>query len=128
MDNWAGICTKASQEKLSVIANVAAQKAAANRLIQAFTKGSLESTYQRDDFRKGHIAGSINLLPSEIKANNVGELEKHKDKPVIVVDGSGMQCQEPANALTKAGFAQVFVLKEGVAGWAGENLPLVRGK
>ena len=76
---------------------------------------------QRDDFRKGHIAGSINLLPSEIKANNVGELEKHKD-------GSGMQCQEPANALTKAGFAQVFVLKEGVAGWAGENLPLVRGK
>ncbi len=43
---------------------------------------------QRDDFRKGHIAGSINLLPSEIKANNVGELEKHKDKPVIVVDGS----------------------------------------
>ncbi|STL76355.1 putative rhodanase-like exported protein [Escherichia coli] len=46
--------------------------------------------------RKGHIAGSINLLPSEIKVNNVGELEKHKDKPVIVVDGSGMQCQEPA--------------------------------
>lgn len=42
---------------------------------------------QRDDFRKGHIAGSINLLPSEIKANNVGELEKHKDKPVIVIDG-----------------------------------------
>lgn len=83
---------------------------------------------QRDDFRKGHIAGSINLLPSEIKANNVGELEKHKDKPVIVVDGSGMQCQEPANALTKAGFAQVFVLKEGVAGWAGRLLPLVRGK
>ena len=30
---------------------------------------------QRDDFRKGHIAGSINLLPSDIKANNVGELE-----------------------------------------------------
>ena len=40
---------------------------------------------QRDDFRKGHIAGSTNLLPSEIKANNVGELEKHKDKPLIVV-------------------------------------------
>ncbi len=31
---------------------------------------------QRDDFRKGHIAGATNLLPSEIKANNVGELEK----------------------------------------------------
>jgi rhodanese-related sulfurtransferase len=31
---------------------------------------------QRDDFRKGHIAGAINLLPAEIKANNVGELGK----------------------------------------------------
>lgn len=67
---------------------------------------------QRDDFRKGHIAGATNLLPSEIKANNVGELEKHKDKPLIVVDGSGMQCQESANALIKAGFEKVFVLKE----------------
>lgn len=83
---------------------------------------------QRDDFRKGHIAGSLNLLPAEIKANNLGELEKHKDKPIIVVDGSGMQAQEPANNLNKAGFGRVFVLKEGVAGWSGENLPLVRGK
>ncbi|WP_054178021.1 rhodanese-like domain-containing protein [Trabulsiella odontotermitis] len=83
---------------------------------------------QRDDFRKGHIAGSINLLPSEIKANNVGELEKHKSQPIIVVDGSGLQAQSPAGELAKAGFAQVYVLKEGIAGWSGENLPLVKGK
>ena len=83
---------------------------------------------QRDDLRKGHIAGAINLLPSDIKANNVGELEKHKSQPIIVVDGSGMQAQEPASALNKAGFEKVFVLKEGIAGWRGENLPLVRGK
>ncbi|MGP3593796.1 rhodanese-like domain-containing protein [Vagococcus sp. WN89Y] len=83
---------------------------------------------QREDFRKGHIAGAVNLLPNEIKANNVGELEKHKATPIIVVDGSGMQAQEPANALTKAGFEKVFVLKEGIAGWSSENLPLVRGK
>ncbi|PHP45014.1 rhodanese-like domain-containing protein, partial [Salmonella enterica] len=48
---------------------------------------------QRDNVRKGHIAGAANLLPGEIKANNVGELEKHKGKPIIVVGGSGMQCQ-----------------------------------
>jgi rhodanese-related sulfurtransferase len=83
---------------------------------------------QRDDFRKGHIAGSINLLPGEIKANNVGELEKHKTKPIIVVDGSGMQAQSPAGDLAKAGFDQVYVLKEGISGWSGENLPLVKGK
>ena len=83
---------------------------------------------QRDDFRKGHIAGAINLLPAEIKANNIGKLEKHKAQPIIVVDGTGMQAQESANALHKAGFENVTVLKEGISGWSGENLPLVRGK
>lgn len=83
---------------------------------------------QRDDFRKGHIAGAVNLLPGEIKANNVGELEKRKSTPIIVVDGTGLQAQTPANELVKAGFEKVFVLKDGVSGWVGENLPLVRGK
>jgi rhodanese-related sulfurtransferase len=58
-------------------------------------------------FRKGHIAGAINLLPAEIKANNIGELEKHKAQPIIVVDGTGMQAQESASALHKAGFRNV---------------------
>lgn len=83
---------------------------------------------QRDDFRKGHIAGAVNLLPGEIKANNVGELEKRKSTPIIVVDGTGLQAQTPANEMVKAGFEKVFVLKDGVSGWVGENLPLVRGK
>ncbi|EOC0124698.1 rhodanese-like domain-containing protein [Cronobacter sakazakii] len=83
---------------------------------------------QRDDFRKGHIASAMNVLPADIKTNNVGELDKHKAKPVIVVDGNGLTAQESATALTNAGFEQVYVLKEGVAGWSGENLPLVRGK
>ncbi|WP_313080398.1 rhodanese-like domain-containing protein [Atlantibacter sp.] len=83
---------------------------------------------QREDFRKGHIASALNVLPNEIKANNTGELDKHKAQPIIVVDGNGMSAQESANALMKAGFERVFVLKDGVAGWSGENLPLVRGK
>ena len=83
---------------------------------------------QRDDFRKGHIASAINLLPNEIKNGSLGELEKHKANPIIVVDASGMSANDAATALHKASFERVFVLKEGVAGWSGENLPLVRGK
>jgi rhodanese-related sulfurtransferase len=52
---------------------------------------------------------------------------KTQKQTLIVVDGSGMQ-QDSATALIKAGFEQVSVLKDGVAGWSGENLPLVRGK
>jgi rhodanese-related sulfurtransferase len=52
----------------------------------------------------------------------------HKAQPIIVVDATGMQAQESASALHKAGFENVTVLKEGISGWSGENLPLVRGK
>lgn len=82
----------------------------------------------RDDFRKGHIIDSINLTPSEIKDNNLGELDKHKQKPVIVVSASGMESGKPAEHLVQHGFEKVFILKEGIAGWSGENLPLARGK
>ncbi|WP_043892621.1 rhodanese-like domain-containing protein [Providencia sneebia] len=82
----------------------------------------------RDDFRKGHIIDSVNLTPSEIKDNNLGELEKYKQKPVIVVSANGMEAGKPAEHLAQHGFEKVFILKEGIAGWSGENLPLARGK
>lgn len=82
----------------------------------------------RDDYRKGHIANSLNVLPADIKSGNFGELEKHKSQPVIVVCGNGVSSQDSTALLTKAGFEKVTLLKEGIAGWSGENLPLVRGK
>ncbi|WP_413726068.1 rhodanese-like domain-containing protein [Sodalis sp. RH16] len=82
----------------------------------------------RDDYRKGHIANALNLTSSEVKSGNFGELDKAKTKPVIVVCATGTTSREPAENLNKAGFERVYVLKEGISGWSGENLPLVRGK
>lgn len=82
----------------------------------------------RDDYRKGHIANALNLTSTEIKGGSLGELEKSKAKPVIVVCATGSTSREPAENLNKAGFERVYVLKEGISGWSGENLPLVRGK
>ncbi|ATA26156.1 rhodanese-like domain-containing protein [Brenneria goodwinii] len=82
----------------------------------------------RDDYRRGHIANAFNLLPNDIKNGSVGELEKHKAQPVIVVCANGMSSREAAANLLNAGFERVMVLKDGLAGWSGENLPLVRGK
>ncbi len=82
----------------------------------------------RDDYRKGHIANALNLTSTEIKNGSVGELDKAKTKPVIVVCATGTTSREPAENLNKAGFERVYVLKEGISGWSGENLPLIRGK
>ncbi|MFI8417838.1 rhodanese-like domain-containing protein [Serratia sp. NPDC078593] len=85
-------------------------------------------TRSREDFRKGHIANAINLTASEIKNGSLGELEKHKTQPVIVVCANGTAARAPAEELNKAGFENVTTLKDGIAGWSGENLPLARGK
>ncbi|PIJ49669.1 rhodanese-like domain-containing protein [Erwinia sp. OLTSP20] len=85
-------------------------------------------TRGRDDFRQGHISGALNIQASEIKKGQFGELEKHKAAPVIVVCATGQSAQEAAAKLYAAGFTQVSVLKDGISGWSGENLPLVRGK
>lgn len=82
----------------------------------------------RDDYRKGHITGAINVTATDIKNDNFGELSKHKDKPIIVVCASGHSATDSASRLIAAGYANVSILKEGIAGWSGENLPLVRNK
>jgi len=81
-----------------------------------------------DEFRKGHITDAINVLPSDIKASNFGSLEKRKSDPIIVVCKTGQTAQDSAAVLIKSGFEKVSVLKNGIAGWNEENLPLVRGK
>ena len=82
----------------------------------------------KEEFISGHIMGSIHILPSEIKSNSFGELEKHKTNPVIVVCKSGQTASSSANALAKAGFENVFLLKEGLIAWKEGNMPLVKGK
>lgn len=82
----------------------------------------------RDEYRQGHIAGALHILPSQIKEQNVTELEKHKSAPIIVVCKTGQTAQESANLLKKAGFEHVNLLKDGLISWNEANLPLIRSK
>lgn len=82
----------------------------------------------KDEYRKGHITDALHILPSDIKAGSLGNLENHKSDPIIVVCKSGQTAQESANLLAKAGFEKVSVLKNGLIAWNEANLPLVKGK
>ena len=79
-----------------------------------------------EEFQRGHIIDSINLLPSEIKNQNIGKIEQHKETPVILVCANGAISGASAEILAKQGFNHVYTLKEGLAGWRAANLPLVR--
>ncbi len=53
------------------------------------------------------------------------ELEKHKDKTIIVVCASGMHAGGACSELKKEGFIAAR-LSGGISGWRSENLPVVK--
>lgn len=78
----------------------------------------------QDDFKRGHIINSLQLLPSDVKNKNLGKLEHHKEQPVILVCANGMTARASGELLAKQGFTQLYALQEGIAGWNAANLPL----
>ncbi|MGO4998767.1 rhodanese-like domain-containing protein [Oceanisphaera sp. W20_SRM_FM3] len=79
-----------------------------------------------DDFRKGHITGAVNLPASQIKANDLSQIQKYQQKPVILVCDTGMTTSGLGRILTKAEFTQVYALRGGMADWRTQNLPVAK--
>jgi rhodanese-related sulfurtransferase len=79
------------------------------------------------DFAQGHIINAINL-PMNGFANQIGTLQKHKDKPIIVNCRSGAQSSGACSQLRKQGFGEVYNLRGGILAWQNANLPLTRKK
>jgi rhodanese-related sulfurtransferase len=79
------------------------------------------------DFAQGHIINSTNLPMNGLK-NQMGTLQKHKDKPIVVTCRSGSQSAMACRELRKDGFAEVYNLRGGVLAWQSANLPLTRKK
>jgi len=82
----------------------------------------------RDDaeFAAGHIAEAkhipLSQLPERIK-----ELNKFKERPVLVYCESGARASKAAAILAKNEFKQVQQLQGGIRAWQDAKLPLVKG-
>jgi|SRR5690554_978174 len=76
------------------------------------------------EFGAGHIASSIHIPLEKVK-ERITELEKYKDKLVIVVCASGISAGSACTALQKAGF-KTARLQSGINGWNSQNLPTVK--
>ncbi len=79
----------------------------------------------RDDgeYQGGHIINSVHI-PLTGLSDRLGELEKHKDKPIIVGCRSGQRSARACSTLRKQGFERVYNLAGGVMAWQNANLPL----
>jgi len=77
------------------------------------------------EFAAGHMRDSKNIPLAELP-NRIGELEKSKTKPVIVVCQTGTRSAKAEAQLKKAGFAEVSCLDGGIAAWQAQGLPVVK--
>jgi len=80
------------------------------------------------EFKAGHIIDAKHLATEKANNNDFATLEKHKDKPIIVVCTAGLTASKVANQLLKAGFSQVNLLKGGMNAWTGAGLPTAKKK
>jgi rhodanese-related sulfurtransferase len=75
------------------------------------------------DFNRGHIVNARNVQPSRL-AGPDAELQKLRDKKVLVVCKSGQSASASAQSLRKLGVSEVAVLKGGMAQWRSEQFPV----
>ena len=78
---------------------------------------------EQAEYAQSHILNSRGLPLSQIEAR-IGDLEKYKDKPVIVYCATGNRSSAAAAVLRKGGFSQVFNLSGGFAAWQQAGLPV----
>ena len=77
------------------------------------------------DFKAGRVIGAKNIPFADL-TKRMSELEKHKDKPIIIICKTGQTASSAANMLKKADYTNVHRMSGGMAEWTGQNLPLVR--
>jgi rhodanese-related sulfurtransferase len=77
----------------------------------------------QSEYDAGHILNS-KLIPAGKILERVGELEKYRERPIVVVCRSGQRSASACAVLNKQGFAQVYNLNGGVMAWQKAGLPL----
>lgn len=76
-----------------------------------------------DEFKSGHVLNA-KLIPLGKLRDRVGELERFRDKPIVVVCRSGNRSATACALLGKEGFGQVYNLAGGMMAWQKAGLPL----
>lgn len=80
----------------------------------------------RDDkeFKTGHIKGARSMPVAEVD-KQIHDIEKFKERDVVVYCDNGMRASRVAGKLKKQGFAKLNTIAGGLAQWEKANLPLV---
>ena len=81
---------------------------------------------EMSEYVEGHLPQARSIPLGQLE-QRLGDLEKRKDAPVILVCQSGSRSTEAGKKLTGLGFSRVYVLEGGVAAWRSAGMPLKKG-
>ena len=81
---------------------------------------------EAEEFAAGHLPEAKNVPLAKL-ADRVNEIERFKDKPVIVCCASGMRSGKACGELRKLGFAKIHNLSGGIDAWVGAGYPVKKG-
>lgn len=77
------------------------------------------------EFASGHITGAKHIPLAELESR-LKEIQKYKDKPVILNCQAGMRSSKACAVLHKLEFTQLHNLQGGLNAWTQAKLPLVK--
>ncbi|HEY5994317.1 MAG TPA: rhodanese-like domain-containing protein [Gallionellaceae bacterium] len=76
-----------------------------------------------NEFKSGHLLNAKSIPLGKLR-ERIGEIERWRDKPIVVVCRSGNRSATACALLGREGFAQAYNLAGGVTAWQKANLPL----
>lgn len=80
---------------------------------------------ENKEIAEGTIINAIHVPLGELN-DQLGKLEKYREKPLIVYCRSGHRSATACSKLRKHGFEKVYNLRGGIVAWQRDNLPLVK--
>ncbi len=78
---------------------------------------------EHHEYASGHLPNARHI-PSGKIGERIGEIEKLKEKPVVVYCRSGARSSSVCVLLSKKGFGKVYNLKGGILSWESAKLPV----
>jgi rhodanese-related sulfurtransferase len=100
------------------------RRATALQVTQMLNRGktTVLDVRSADEFATGHLRDAKNIPLADLP-NRIGELEKSKNRTVVVVCQSGVRADKAVRQLAAAGFEDVYSLEGGVTAWKAAGLP-----
>lgn len=106
----------------SGVANVSATEVV---MLMSRSKPLILDVRDATEFAAGHIQGAKNIPMAEL-AGRIKEIEKFKDKPVLVHCQRGMRAKSACSILRAQQFSQLSNLQGGLDTWVEAKLPLIK--